>query len=105
MKQETEIHAGFHPSLGTSQKVSRSLTLRHDAHVTHLISSCCTGSASSRIITRKRIHSVQSDVLRETSHVIFTTVYFYNCSTLLLLIVNFSLCPIHKLYFITGVYA
>lgn len=47
---------------------------------------------------------VQYDTLRDHIHIIFTMAYLHDCSILLLVIVNLSLCLIYKSSFITGLH-
>ena len=58
------------------------------------------GIVSSYIIARKRVATVQADILKERDHIhiTFIVVYYHNCSILFFVIVfNFFLCKIYKL--------
>lgn len=81
------------------QKVSSCHTLCPNACVVHLTSSHHGSVLSSHL--KKRVSTVQ-DILRKREHVYITLmmVYCYNCSLLLLVIVNLLLCLIFKLCFI-----
>lgn len=86
-----------------TNQVNSSLTLHHNTRVIHLTSSRHEGTLPSDIITR-RVSA--HDILRDRDHIHLTSiiVYYYNCSTLLLVVVNLLMCLIYKLNFIMGVY-
>ena len=50
------------------QKIKSSLTLRHNACITHLPSFYHAGISSSHIITRRWVSTIQYAILRETPH-------------------------------------
>ena len=86
------------------QKVNGSLMLHQNAcHSPHFISSC-----RQFIISHHHKNSACSTIIyfeRDYIHMTFITVYYYNCSILLLaIVVNLLICLIYKLNFIIGMY-
>ena len=87
----------------THHKVnSSSLMLCHNAYIIHFTSSHLVGILSAHIIKRRRMNTVQEDILRERlhSHKFYYSMLFY----FIIGVVTLLLCLIFKLNFIVGMY-
>lgn len=93
------------PDKSYHQKVRSSLTLHHNACVTHLTSSPHGGILSSHILSRRRVSTIgYFERRRDHICIIFITVCCCNYSIVFLVVaVNFFLCPIYKSDFIIGI--
>lgn len=80
------------------QKVAHSLTYIRTPTSLKPRSSHHVGILSPHIITKRRLSAVQKEILRERETIFtFITVYCYDCSIFLLVIINHLLCLIYKL--------